>query len=350
MFVTEKKVILHVGLPKTATSYLQSFFFPSLNDVYIVGRGGGESGAALEFVYQDFIDIRKKRIEIGPEKRRQFTNALKKIKENNIVFSYEGLAGSAMIDTDKSTFDDYCQYIEQVIGRCEIVLCIRRQDTWLASMYHQRVKKGYYLNFNTFINYEKGEFLDYRFTPFSEGRFGKGVVQLTHNNKISMSVPGLNYMNIVNKFKKVPCINKVFVVPFENLDKILEVFGSMGIELDSDKLSLFKKSNRMNVSHSKYVLIFYRLFNFLHMNIFLLLGILVNDKNFLYKLHRRVIGIAMRFQDKFDLFLIEKKLYKTPSFLSNLLQNKILEQHNASNKELSKKYNLDLKSYGYYHD
>lgn len=56
----EKEVIIHIGLPKTASTYLQANVFPLMHDTHRVGRYGEEQ-SPLYFIYKDFLEMRKKK-------------------------------------------------------------------------------------------------------------------------------------------------------------------------------------------------------------------------------------------------------------------------------------------------
>lgn len=109
-----KKVFFHVGLGKVASTYLQYRFFPYLKGITYIQRTK----------YRNYIDIIQKsnsgRFLVSNEFDQQMEGEIKKFAAH---------------------FPDG-----------EIIIILRRPDSWIASQYRRFVKNGFALDFTEFLN------------------------------------------------------------------------------------------------------------------------------------------------------------------------------------------------------
>jgi hypothetical protein len=102
----ERQIYIHVGLPKTGTSWLQQNLFPRIN-VHLIKKR------------KDFINI--------PNNGR-------------ILISNESLSGSYSQSVD---FRNYLAYgMKTVYPNAKLIVGLREKNSWLKSMYNQGVKRG----------------------------------------------------------------------------------------------------------------------------------------------------------------------------------------------------------------
>jgi len=137
----KKQVIIHVGLPKTASTYLQTEFFPFLKDV--------------NFYYRNL------KIQSNP-----ITECLKKLRDNSLIDPIDPVCEKNkineyinIIQESKILISDeifsikdeyYTSYFKQIFPEAQIILCIREQTDWLESFYKQHITSG---NTNIVIDY-----------------------------------------------------------------------------------------------------------------------------------------------------------------------------------------------------
>jgi hypothetical protein len=143
-------VYIHVGLPKTGTSFLQERCFPRLKGVHIVGQGfrAPPTGMVERLwrvaeAYPLFLDMEEQRAEID--------RFLRGVTENKTLITSERLFGDLI-----QGFRDHVQVTESL--RClfpsaKIILTIRRQDDFLESLYRQFLWGYYYPTVDGFLNY-----------------------------------------------------------------------------------------------------------------------------------------------------------------------------------------------------
>jgi hypothetical protein len=102
----EREIFIHVGIPKTGTSWLQQNLFPKLN-VHLIRKR------------KDFINIPN---------------------NGKILISTEALSGSYRFPVD---FRNYLAYgMKTVYPNAKIIVGLREKNSWSKSMYNQCVKRG----------------------------------------------------------------------------------------------------------------------------------------------------------------------------------------------------------------
>jgi len=141
-------LFIHVGLHKTGTTFLQHEVFPKLKSLQLLE--GGETANWLRrlateedssfdpAVYQEYF---YPLVEAGPT-----------------LISHEGLSGAT-----------YLRYVNQtrtadrllrLFPHANIILSIRRQDTFLVSLYLNFIEGGGSASLAKFLGYENGKFIN----------------------------------------------------------------------------------------------------------------------------------------------------------------------------------------------
>ena len=132
------KKIIHIGPPKTGSTYLQRTYFPNIPN--------------LTFLFRSDYDNLQSR-NIGKA----------------VLLSKEALAGKAWNDDWKrgiknehryiESFDQTVKNLQLVHPDARIIIIFRKHGDWLISMYKQYVLEGGILNFKDFYN-ENGVLTD----------------------------------------------------------------------------------------------------------------------------------------------------------------------------------------------
>ncbi len=145
------EIFFHLGLERTATTFLQKRIFPYLPDIYHI-------------------------------KRREYDNYEKIISEtdkNKYLISNE-------ISNNK--LEAEIKNISKRFPDAKVILVLRRQDKWIASQYKRAVKKGYQHGINNFLDVDndKGEWktkhlLLYPFIQTIENNFHNSPLILFHH-------------------------------------------------------------------------------------------------------------------------------------------------------------------------
>jgi hypothetical protein len=178
----EKQIFFHVGLSKTASTYLQEKVFPLFEEVEYIHR---------MYRYNNVFEIiektEKKKILISREFDHQFESELKRFAPK---------------------YPDI-----------KIIVVFRRQDAWIASQYRRFFKNGHIIPFTEFFNLNE-----------DKGIFRKNDLYFT------------NYIDIVEKlFTKKPLVllyDDLRKDPMAFFDYIAEI---MGVKYDKTKVNLKSK-------------------------------------------------------------------------------------------------------------
>lgn len=312
---SNKQIILHVGLPKTGTKFIQKMVFNHIENLYYSGQFSSNWLASDHEKYlKELIYINDKGVKYwDKEKIEKINNFLDSIKEKIVLISAEALSGSP--------WDLFCNQAEnayqlkKIFDSPRIFLVFRKQDDWIESYYNQTfVKKSFPISINKFINIKK---LDLE--------------------------PNYNWFTIYQNYKQIFGEKNILALPYELFRKEPENFLNAFYEF-FDIPPYYPKNyqERINKSihnndNSKYSII-----DEVAANAITSL-INITPTKFLdfirKKLRQHIIPISKKINLKKD--FNEEKLTKKQ-------REKILNLHKDSNLELSNSINLDLSKYNYY--
>ncbi|NET40989.1 hypothetical protein [Okeania sp. SIO2B3] len=146
------KTFIHVGLPKTATTFLQDKIFPKLSNITLISRPYTQQSKAfnkLQYADDCYSDSEEIKKEIG------------KITASKRLISDEILCGT-QFTINRSLI---VRRLKEVFPQAEIILFLRGQQSLLLSSYNQKVKMGYTGKIEEFIRYSKKEYTydDYQY-------------------------------------------------------------------------------------------------------------------------------------------------------------------------------------------
>ena len=113
----QQEVFFHVGLGKVASTFLQQELFPKLSGIHY----------------------------ISPQQYKKSTAIIRRSRESKILVSRE---------FDRQ-LEEELRWFCRDVPNPGVIICLRRQDDWIASQYRRRVKNGWLMPFNEFIDIEK---------------------------------------------------------------------------------------------------------------------------------------------------------------------------------------------------
>ncbi len=131
-----KKVFIHIGLHKTATTWLQKYYFCRLRDCSFLSVPFTQQNSdfnRLQYSFDPFFDpesLRKlilEKIDAGPEK---------------LIISDENFSGNPSCHYLNRTF--IAERLARVCPDAEIILFIRNQKDLIYSLYNQAVKNNWF--------------------------------------------------------------------------------------------------------------------------------------------------------------------------------------------------------------
>jgi len=187
IIMNKQEIFIHIGLPKTGTTFLQEEIFPKLNNV--------------NFILRDF--------------------SLAQYSEGKNLISNERITGGITGDADYKTILDR---IKKLFPNIKIIVVFRNKDEWIRSCYYQFIGtsenrllvksfKEYYdnyfnkslLDFVSFEQYLKDMFddvlvLDYNLLKTDSNRFIEMIcgfigvdIPVYDNNKYNISLKDKHY-------------------------------------------------------------------------------------------------------------------------------------------------------------
>lgn len=231
-----KKVYIHIGYPKTASTYLQFNIFDKLH-----------KEGVLDFVWwkrqpKGFV---QKLLNL-PEWYFPFKEFEESLFENNReinLISEEAIVGSMYYKTinAKSVADK----IKRLFPEAKVLIVVRNQADLITSLYKQLIHQGSAISFKSFINYE-------------DGKVNPGYALGNHK----LLFESLKYSHLINYYYDLFGASNVEVLNFESLKKdpdqfIRNLLTFMGIP-DQIKFDL---QSRANKGYGYYQIMIARLLN-----------------------------------------------------------------------------------------
>jgi hypothetical protein len=145
--MTNKKVFIHVGLPKTASTLLQEIVFPELKNVTYVSRPYTQENHAfnkLQYADESLYD--------ADELRNEINKIITLERSEKVLISDELLSGAPFYNFLNRGL--IVKRLAAILPGAEVILFLRGQKDIIRSLYNQYVKIGWFtgeLN-STFIS------------------------------------------------------------------------------------------------------------------------------------------------------------------------------------------------------
>lgn len=328
-----EKFYFHLGYPRTATTFLQKYFFT--NKKFFFNYGKPYTHVEYNFIIDEILySIKNDSDEIFKDKVEKFKKMISTLSNYNIkkkinIISLEdftnfksgNIENIKQIKRIKVLFDD--SY------KVKIFFSIRKQDQIIRSNFLFSIVKIFnmnknYLNFETFCN-----------------------DLINKDKKVLRYLESLNFKILYDSLMEVYTKDDVKVLVYEklasdSLDFIKELSEFFSIKLDEKEINdLNKKRENYKSSNINWVIY-----------VFLNKNFLFSFKNFLkftirydYKTFKRKLSVFFLFL-KLKLYSLFSKNYLPILDEKNSLE--ILKIFNDSNKKLSDELNLNLEKYNYF--
>ncbi len=157
-------VLVHVGLHKTATTFLQESFFGALKNatfVHAPHRLGPNPNPIQRFVAELLF---RNAATLDVPAHRKAIEAFVDAQPGLTIVSSEALFGWPF--ENHVNFRTNADLLAEVMPGAKIWLVLRRQDTWLESAYSQVLKQGLSTSASRFTNYADGAFGDFNWNIY----------------------------------------------------------------------------------------------------------------------------------------------------------------------------------------
>lgn len=334
MDTINKEVILHVGLPKTGTTFLQLDVF-KLSKYYMDVH---ENNPLREFLNK-IVATNNICLNMDIE-RKIIHDYLMKLEQDKVFISDESLSGDPF--TNYMNLEIILESLSKLNINTKIILVTRKQDSIIESLYFQSIHEGYFKSFNKFSNFANGSFLHSK--PVNI--YG-----------INLNINSFNYYKMYEVYNKYFTKENILVLPYEELKENQSSFLNKlkkftGIE----DLHVPKKSKKRNISYSS-----------MSVRLALVLNrFLWNERNgckiiyerpFFNYLNRKktnnrvfsiLASISYRMALKWFFNNTVDKLFHDKATIDKDLKLEIMKIHKQDNKKLDQLLSLDLKKYKYY--
>jgi len=165
--MTAKRIVLHVGLHKTATTFLQERVFPALPGVAFVHPlhyPQASDGPIERFMLEVFF---RNAACIDLEQHRAAIHAwLDRVEHETVLISSEAIVGWPI--ENHSNLANNSALLHAMFPEARVILVVRRQDKWVESAYAQLLKAGFSTSVERYINWNARE---RRFEPYNVGLY-----------------------------------------------------------------------------------------------------------------------------------------------------------------------------------
>jgi hypothetical protein len=165
--MTDKQIVLHVGLHKTATTFLQDRVFPELPGVAFVHPlhyPQPSDGPIEQFMLEVFfrnaacIDLDRHRAAIH--------EWLARVEQPTVLISSEAIVGWPI--ENHSNLANNSELLHSMFPNARVILVVRRQDKWVESAYAQLLKAGFSTSIDRYVNWNSRT---RRFDPYNVGLY-----------------------------------------------------------------------------------------------------------------------------------------------------------------------------------
>ena len=296
----KKNIVIHIGLHKTGSSFLQKNLLNyKIKNSYVDSKG--------DLAINLFNYLEKPTIEL----KNYILTQLNKIEEKNIFITNENIFGhhyNGFIDA-KNRFN----LLEELFLNPKYIIFFRSPSSLIYSQYLQKLKRIHNIEQN--VTFEEYVTLDLK-KLFKIDRF---IKQNKKNFKTNYKI--FNYKKLFKNYIKVK--ERVLFIEYEKFFKeknvyILNNFTGLNIKLDFEK--------KINVSNNqlKYI-VFYNQFNIFRLFI---------------KIIQKLCGLLNLILARFTRFKKKKRIdsykiiYPTLKFLINFTKKKYLKKVEDDHKNL----------------
>jgi len=316
---TDKRVTIHVGLHKTATTFLQERLFPALRDVRFVhplhvprDHDGPVEKFVLECLFRNGVCIDMAR------HARDISAWLDTVEESHVVISSEAMVGFPT--ENHSNLRLLTDLLQEMFPNAKIFLVTRRQDKWVDAAIAELFRSGLTTTPERFLNYRSGA-------------FDRWNIGLYHGPNVDAR--DLDWAAFDHYYRRAFGDDAVLTLPFERFVSDAPGFLAQFFSFfDIDPCELPETSERINQRWSQRGVAIAKLVNHVPMSI----QRMVRDK-----LGKRwhPAEVMARTVDR---WIPSKK----KTFLSPALAERVLALHADSNRALATRTGEDLGEYGYY--
>ena len=328
------KYFIHIGFPKTASTYLQTKVFPLIEEIHFANKE--------EFVNKWLGYLRSFDTSYFKNQPNILNKLESKYGENQkILISKEGLVGNPFANFSDNT--SIANTLKKSFPDAKILIIIRKQDDLLNSLYSLYLKFGGRKKIKDFLFYDENGFAH------------SGLYTLDNRDPalppLGVSPHCLNYNNIISNYVEIFGEDNIKILPYELLKlNQNEFFNEIASFLECPNLNIKadkKLVNRNKMGGSVKLMRFVNRFARVDNNPIGFIPIdRIEHKDFSIFTRVWTSFVPQRFKTIKSI----SNLYnnKSKSLLDENLRKEIMKTHQDSNKKLDDYFDLNLKKFNYY--
>lgn len=241
-----KKKFIHIGLHKTATTYLQNHIFNNIENFELVTRPFTQHNKAFNMMqYADDTMYNENFI----------LKEIEKFKDKNVIFSDEAFSGK-MILFSHINRTIIANRLQKLIPDAEIIIFLRDQKTILLSKYLTYLKfTNGFVKLKDFLHLKDK---DYSYDDYKKLKKPNSDDMLYNTNFANINIEVFKYSALIELYKKR--FKKVHIFIHEDLQHNFDETINRLEKLFGEKINN-KKKVQVNSSHSKRKIFLMRSFN-----------------------------------------------------------------------------------------
>lgn len=340
-----RNVVLHVGVHRTGTTFLQQQFFPFLEGVHLVHRDNYQdppadstAGRLVHVAGTNplFLDLAAEQAALE--------RSLETAEQRTVLISMEQWFGSPWYGFHNNL--DNSRKLKYLFPEARIILIIRRQDMLLESLYRQHLRSYAHPTVHAFLNFADGRFLE---------------LHRGQRSFPSVNPRTLDFHRYVSNYRSLFGEPNVLVLPFERMHQ--DPRGFFGTLCDFIGTEPYFPDTSERV-HESYSLLSSRIA--LALNRFVRadwrgpngLPRLLPDRplsRYLARTRRdsRFNQALAEINERISLSylltnVVDRHAHARGQLIDDRTRRLIMELHRDSNRALDEEFDLGLREYGYY--
>jgi Sulfotransferase domain len=329
-----KTVYLHLGMPKTGTTFLQTRYFPHLEGVSYQNKEIVELLNRVIYSNPVMLDLNSIRHEAD--------GLLNRVNKDRLLISQERLFGDMLRNYQDNVYLTGC--LKVIFPRAKLIIVVRRQDDLVESIYKQSLQSYCYQKLNSFLNYRHKTFAD----------------ALDQHGLPNIDVKQINLYSYVRNYVQHFGKDNVTVLPYELLRRDQSAFLNRlaaAINVAPFQPAVHHEENRSYSWLSCRIALGLNRFVRVEGDGSRVLQFIPNKplSRLLRKepaeggLDKILRAINRRLTLRHVLQNgVDRVVYVRRNLISQKKRERIMEFHRESNARLDREFNLDLKLYGYY--
>ena len=146
----DKKIFIHIGMPRAGSTFLQQNVFPNISSKNIYSQPQKIKDKIIpKFIRRIWVKGYYTQSELE-EFKKEFWEVIQSIEQDKILISQEGLGGYDF-QAGRGNLALIMKALYNVIPDAIIIVVLREQTSWLKSLYYLAIKGGHYTSFKKFL-------------------------------------------------------------------------------------------------------------------------------------------------------------------------------------------------------